>query len=399
MAQCRSSEGGLGYSRRSRRDSQRCARYRTQQQTNRVITTAHLGVTQQYNIPGQLPRPSSIDIQQQLQQRNYSVVRHRQSTTPTHHQFTPPEYPCEEEVIQHVLTSHLLQHHGQPLSTKAEGVYHIIYENCIGLRHTIANNHKLLHLTDIAHRLEADVIGLTETQINFKHRKSRHSISDLFQREVPVYGKASHNVHESVGVRQEGGMATIAYNNLASHANRSSSGVDSSGLGRWSYISFKTAEHHVTKVLTAYAPCRSKSLATRLVYQQHRRYLITHHKNRECPRKKFRQDLLRQLRQWRAAGDRVILLMDMNDNIYTSGLGQDLVDPAGLGFNEVVQTTTGEQIEATYFQGSQPIDGIWASPDLEILAACVYPVGFGVGDHRLFAVNVTAQSLIGASPP
>ncbi len=51
-------------------------------------------------------------------------------------------------------------------------------------------------------------------------------------------------------------------------------------------------------------------------------------------------------------------------------------------------TDTGKQLGATYFRGSQPIDSVWATRDIEVLNACVMPVGYGMGDHRCFVVDL-----------
>ncbi len=66
---------------------------------------------------------------------------------------------------------------------------------------------------------------------------------------------------------------------------------------------------------------------------------------------------------------------------------------------EVVGEFTGQKIGPTYFQGSKPIDAIWATADVEMVGARVMPAGFGVGDHRLFHVDFRAASSLGAAPP
>jgi hypothetical protein len=54
------------------------------------------------------------------------------------------------------------------------------------------------------------------------------------------------------------------------------------------------------------------------------------------------------------------------------------------------------QLWATYFRGSEPIDGVWATSDITVTNACVMPVGFSVGDHRLFVVDFATMTLIGS---
>ncbi len=81
------------------------------------------------------------------------------------------------------------------------------------------------------------------------------------------------------------------------------------------------------------------------------------------------------LREWRARGDRLIVCLKANENIYTQALRNMLTNPEGLGMVEVVGAYTGKKIGATYFRGTKPINGIWTTPDITIANACVMPAG------------------------
>ncbi len=65
---------------------------------------------------------------------------------------------------------------------------------------------------------------------------------------------------------------------------------------------------------------------------------------------------------------------------------------------EVVGEFTGTKLGPTFFRGSKPIDGIWATEDVVVTHACVMPIGFGVGNHRMFIVNFQESSLVGTAP-
>ena len=99
-----------------------------------------------------------------------------------------------------------------------------------------------------------------------------------------------------------------------------------------------------------------------------------------------------QLRKWREEGDRLVVCLDANEDIYKKSLGKSLTKSDGLRMSEVV----GDFIP-TFFRGSKPIDGIWATPDIAIAHACIMPAGFGVGDHCLF-VDFQEESLVGTAP-
>jgi hypothetical protein len=83
-------------------------------------------------------------------------------------------------------------------------------------------------------------------------------------------------------------------------------------------------------------------------------------------------------------------------NIYWGELGRQLTDLDGLGMKEVVGEFTARQLRATYFQGSEPINGIWATGNLMVSNACMMPVGFRVGNHQLFVINFVTPTLVGS---
>jgi hypothetical protein len=113
---------------------------------------------------------------------------------------------------------------------------------------------------------------------------------------------------------------------------------------------------------------------------------------------RFQQDLVKALKQWREEGDRLIVCMDTNEDIYKKLIGKTLTDTEGLNMVEAVGEFTGKKIGPTFFRGSKPIDGIWTMADVVIMHACVMPAGFGVGDHCLFVLDMQASSLIGEEP-
>jgi hypothetical protein len=66
---------------------------------------------------------------------------------------------------------------------------------------------------------------------------------------------------------------------------------------------------------------------------------------------------------------------------------------------EVVGSFTGKQVGPTFFRGSNPINGIWATSDITISNACIMPVGYGMGDHRMFIIDFITSDITGTNPP
>ncbi len=90
--------------------------------------------------------------------------------------------------------------------------------------------------------------------------------------------------------------------------------------------------------------------------------------------------------------------MDHNEHVYDNVLSKALSNREDLNLSEVILKHTGSRTSATFFWGSKPIDGLWASSNLDISNACVMPFGYGVGYHRAFILNISLESLVGESP-
>jgi len=75
-----------------------------------------------------------------------------------------------------------------------------------------------------------------------------------------------------------------------------------------------------------------------------------------------------------------------------------LTDPTGLDMVETIHHIAGSQLSATPFHGSKPMDAIWVTCDVDVTNACAMPVGYGIGDHQPFIINLHLTSLVGPCP-
>ncbi len=66
---------------------------------------------------------------------------------------------------------------------------------------------------------------------------------------------------------------------------------------------------------------------------------------------------------------------------------------------EVVGEFTQNPVGTTYFRGSKPIDGIWATSDIMVCNASIMPAGYGVGNHRMFVIDFASGDIVGNTPP
>ena len=175
----------------------------------------------------------------------------------------------------------------------------------------------------------------------------------------------AHNVHENISKVQEGDTSLLMFGPLTSLLDYGAEKMDKSGLGRWSVMTVQ-GEGFNTRIVCGYNTCYNNNANSSTSYQQHRRYLINKRKDLTCPRTKFREDLIDQLSKWREEGDQLIVCLDANENIYTKSIGRELTNLDGLAKREVVGNFTGKQVGPTFFRGSNPIDGVWATSDITI---------------------------------
>ncbi len=126
---------------------------------------------------------------------------------------------------------------------------------------------------------------------------------------------------------------------------------------------------------------------------------MTRKKDLTCPQTKFWDDLVVQLQRWREDGDRLVICLDANEDIYKKSLGKSLTDIDGLAMKEVVGEFTRIPVGATYFRGSKPIDRIWATSDITVCNDCIMPAGYSIDDHRLFVIDFASRDIVEDTAP
>lgn len=292
----------------------------------------------------------------------------------------------------------VLEIHGNRPTKKQDGVIRLMYENANGIDGRFKDNWKVEKARELHDELEVDVVAYNEHKLNLKHKANKVGFNQLFWGgEAEVRSVVAHNVHEISRRRvQEGGTSMLMFGGIIDYFDMSLSGKDDTGLGRWVVMTLRGDTN--TRIVCGYNPCGNDKPNSGTVYHQQRRYWLGKRRCATCPRIKFRDDLLEQLTKWRENGDKLIVCLDANENIYKKSIGKALTSVDGLAMKEIVGEFTGTPIGPTYFRGSKPIDAIWATSDVDVVGACIMPAGYGIGDHRVFVVDFRADSLIGLEP-
>ena len=105
------------------------------------------------------------------------------------------------------------------------------------------------------------------------------------------------------------------FGHLMQQIDVNDSGKDPTGLGRWTVMTL-IGDGCKTRIVYGYNPCGNNELNSGTSYQQQKRFFVTVQKDLTCPRKKFHDDLVGQLKKWQDEGDCIIVCLDANENIY-----------------------------------------------------------------------------------
>ena len=91
-------------------------------------------------------------------------------------------------------------------------------------------------------------------------------------------------------------------------------------------------------------------------------------------------------------------MMDANNNVWNGKFTKKLA-AEGLEMREAIHTAKPKMGPNTHINGSEPIDGIWYTKDLEMKKASYLPFDPQLGDHRPAAADFTQTSVLGAKLP
>ena len=178
---------------------------------------------------------------------------------------------------------------------------------------------KMSTTAKLIQKYDVNLVACTELNFNWsKVNSSANLASWLHQEERETRSITAHNTQEQDAIssrHQPGGTGMICRSEFIQYARKAS--ADPRGLGRWCSWQFFCNPNHVSRIVVAYRTCRSKAKGLRTIYQQQLRYIQAHGIN--CsPVELFDRDLAKQIKEWRKSGERIVLVMDVNDHPLTA---------------------------------------------------------------------------------
>ena len=141
-------------------------------------------------------------------------------------------------------------------------------------------------------------------------------------------------------------------------------------------------------------PVREGAERPTATYRQQMQYLRKTQDPSNCPRETYQRDLTAQLQEWRANGDSIILAGDFNEDI--NGKLETMLKQPGIELRNVMKAKHPKNpLLLTHYEGSRPIDGIFATPDIKVKAAAYLAKGRGIGDHRTMVIDLPSKFVMG----
>ncbi len=129
------------------------------------------------------------------------------------------------------------------------------------------------------------------------------------------------------------------------------------------------------------------------MYRQHMQYIQSRGLQTDLV-SLFDSDLSKQIKEWRSAGERIVLVIDVNSHPLHNNLYRQFQERR-TEMVEFSHKCWGPKAPYTHPAGKSPIDGAYKSPEVEIVNLCMLMFAESPGDHRSLCFDISSRSLLG----
>jgi hypothetical protein len=331
---------------------------------------------------GESDNPRDRNVEQQSEQSNNNNNNNNNNHRSNHNNDTNNmEVPTDE-------------HGYDKLNSKRSDSSRFVFINMNGIPKS-SNNILNRSLLQAINESGADVIGIAEHNCNF----SKLPPQDQWHERVQEWWESSKssissNKHDhSESHYLPGGTITVAINKTSHRVQPQSSPNDPSGMGRWSSILFRGSQGIQLRVITAYRVCKQQNPGPNTSASQQHRYMLLQGDERHA-REAIFDDLSVAIRQFHAAGEQVILMMDCNEDVRSPYIKRIMHE---MGLREGITENREQEAQATQHTNAHhiPIDGIFLSASLLVQRGGYLAFGYFDSDHRAIWIDVTNANLFG----
>jgi hypothetical protein len=301
----------------------------------------------------------------------------------------------EMKVMEAQLAKYNVEQLGEIPIKREDGTMRILECQMGGCAGKIVQQIKMSTTENLIQKYNITLAVFMELNFNWTKVNSSANLAPwLHQEERETRSIMAHNTQELDNIflkHQPGGTGMVWWSKFLQYARKLL--VDSRCLGCWFLWPFYCNPNHVTRIIVAYRTCHTKSKWLWTIYQQQLHHIQVHSLN--CsPVELFDKDLSNQIKEWRKSGERIVLLMDVNDHPLKSKFYQRLKREQ-TELEEFTHKCWGPTPPYTHISGLSPINGGYKSPEIEIVQLGLLLFAESPGDHRSFIINVSTCSLLG----
>jgi hypothetical protein len=277
---------------------------------------------------------------------------------------------------------------------KKEGTIRIFFQNVNSIYkfkswETLKDTGKALN------NLHIDIIGFAETNLKWTFRTINQARCILQQSCSLIQLTTSSSNEPTRTPFQPGGTMTIAKDKYTGRIIGTIK--DESNMGRWSGYKFSTTLQHNLNILTVYQSVPSEGLHSTYKQQQSKLRDMGH--SNPNPRTQLLQDLKEEILKWNSQGDKTIILIDANDNLYN----KNSLLPTFLSQTNLTSLIPNPfNNPPTHSRGSKCIDYIFGSTSIlqHVTSSGInafYDLPYIHSDHRGLFVDINELALFGAT--
>ena len=298
------------------------------------------------------------------------------------------------------------QYWGQQCEKEEENTTRLWYNNVNGIKSESKADAILLH--QYFKEAGVDVAMICEHNLNTEQFTAQQLLKNVgLQTHNSFRVSATNNDVFSKSNYKPGGTATMAMGRMPCKV--ADSGIDPTGMGRWSYITFRGKEGVKVTVVTAYRVCPKAIGAcgpTTSTFVQCNK-LLQQGKDQPNPRKQILEDLQDQIITWTMEGHDVILGIDANDDVDRNNSEiQRFFDETGLisAHEHLYEEDFYDDnpLPPTFIYGKKKTDFIACTPRIfSCIKRCwIEPANMGIeSDHRALAIDLDTELTFNGTIP
>ena len=159
-------------------------------------------------------------------------------------------------------------------------------------------------------------------------------------------------------------------------------------MGRWTWVTLKGKLEKKTTVISTYRAVNQQATAGRQAAVIRRKHPT------KDPEKAWEEDMIKLVEEKRREGG-VIVAGDFNDDLNEED-GRITSMFRELGMREILNSRYGKGPN-TYFRGSNKIDGIFCTNEMELVQGGYIPEGNSPGDHKCVWMDLAENSVVGSA--